>query len=120
LRGCGRCRYNERIPLPPLRKKIVYLDQCFFSGAFRGNDERFVSAAARISHAAHQQLVVAPFSSVHEDETHQWERRHELEEFIKATSRGHEFTPAYDVEQTQIRKGFQAWLEVAPGIRTGG
>lgn len=114
LRGCQRCRHHENIPLPPLRKKVVYLDQCFFSGAFRGNDDRFVSAAARIARAAHQQLVVVPFSSIHEDETHQWERRNELEEFIKATSRGHEFTPAYDVERTQILKGFRAWLKNAP------
>ena len=34
--------------------------------------------------------------------------------FIKSTSRGHEFAPAYDVESRQILKGFRAWLAGDP------
>ena len=26
-KGCKRCRYKERVNLPPLRKKVLYLDQ---------------------------------------------------------------------------------------------
>ena len=110
-RGCKRCRYKEHVPLPPLRKKILYLDQFFFSGAFRGCDERFIAAAERITRLASLQLLVAPFSSIHEDETHQWEKRSELFEFIKATARGHKFEAAYEVEQTQLVKAFKAWLD---------
>lgn len=113
-RGCKRCRHREHVDLPPLRKKVVYLDQFFFSGAFRGGDTRFVAAAERISRLASLQLLVAPFSSIHEDETHQWEKRQELFEFIKATARGHEFEAAYSVEQTQIVKAFKAWLSGRP------
>lgn len=113
-RGCKRCRYKEHIDLPPIRKKVLYLDQFFFSGAFRGGDARFVAAAERISRLASLQLLVAPFSSIHEDETHQWEKRKELSEFIKATARGHEFEPAYEVEQTQIIKAFEMWLAGGP------
>lgn len=109
-RGCKLCRHKEQIALPPLRKKILYLDQFFFSGAFRGGDARFVAAAERISRLASLQMLVVPFSSIHEDETYQWERRDELFAFIKATARGHEFKAAYEVEQTQILKGFKAWL----------
>lgn len=110
-RGCKRCRYKEHVNLPPLRKKIVYLDQFFFSGAFRGGDARFIPAVQRISQLASLQLLVVPFSSIHEDETHQWEKRNELYQFIKATARGHEFQAAYEVEQTQIIKAFKAWLD---------
>lgn len=46
--GCKGCNYKERIPLPNLKKKIVYLDQFFFSHAFRGQEPRFLDAAARI------------------------------------------------------------------------
>jgi hypothetical protein len=58
---------------------------------------------------------VSPFSSIHEDETHQWsgfngKNKDDLMEFIKATSRGHEFEPAYHVQQTQIIRAFQAFL----------
>lgn len=115
LRGCKQCRYSAHVPLPDIRKRVIYLDQFFFSGAFRGGDKRFVEAAERIKRMTHLQFLVSPYSSVHEDETHQWrgygDKSHEqLMEFIKATSRGMEFKPAYDVEDTQVMKAFQAYL----------
>jgi len=110
-RGCKRCRHHERVDLPAIRKKVLYLDQFFFSHAFRAGDNRFVAAVERIKRLAALQILVAPFSSIHEDETHQWERRDDLFKFIKATARGHEFEPAYEVEENQILKGLQAWLK---------
>jgi hypothetical protein len=100
--------------LPPVRKALLYLDQFFFSGAFRGGDKRFVEAAVRVRDLADKQIIVSPFSSIHEDETHLWARRGELYEFIKATSRGHEFQPAYEIERGQILNGFSAWLANQP------
>ncbi|MEQ1598455.1 MAG: hypothetical protein ABL880_03720 [Methylotenera sp.] len=115
LRGCLRCRYHNSVPLPTTKKKILYLDQFFFSGAFRGKDMRFTTAAQKIMSLCAKQLLVVPYSSVHEDETYQWtgndgQSKDELMEFIKATSRGHEFEPAYDVERTQIINAFQHHL----------
>jgi hypothetical protein len=109
------CKYSTTVWLPKIRKNILYLDQFFFSSAFREGDARFVEAAQRIRHISALQLLVAPFSSIHEDETHQWrgydgKNKENLMEFIKATSRGHEFEPVYDVEQTQIVRAFQAFL----------
>lgn len=109
-RGCKRCRYREQVSLPPLKKKVLYLDQFFFSHAFRGGERRFLEAAERIERLVSLQLLAAPFSSIHEDETHQWERRDELFRFVKATARGHEFRDAFDVERTQLVKMFLSWL----------
>lgn len=113
-RGCKCCRHHERVNLPPLKKKVLYLDQFFFSGAFRAGDKRFVEAAGRIERLAALQLLLVPFSSIHEDETHQWEKRDELFKFIRATARGEEFEAAYDVERTQLEKAFRAWLAGSP------
>ena len=115
LRGCLSCNYRKSVWLPEIRKKIIYLDQFFFSSAFRDQDERFVQAAEKIRYISDLQLLVAPFSSVHEDETHQWrgfdgKNKDDLMEFIKATSRGHEFEPAYGVERKQIIRAFKAFL----------
>jgi hypothetical protein len=115
LRGCMNCKYKTNVWLPKARKKILYLDQFFFSSAFRKGDPRFVEAAQRIRRLCELQLLVVPFSSIHEDETNQWggfdgKNKQDLMEFIKATSRGHEFEPAYDVELTQIMRAFQAFL----------
>lgn len=113
-RGCKHCRYHSYFPLPAVQKKIVYLDQFFFSHAFRENDSRFTDAVARLKRVASLQLLVAPFSSIHEDETHQWKNRADLFEFIKATARGHKFSFAPEVKRTQIFKAFQAWLQGEP------
>ena len=119
LRGCRRCKCQTRLPLPPVRKKIIYLDQFFFSHAFRGGDAQFLAVAGRIKQLTQLQLLVSPYSSVHEDETHQWrgykDKTHEqLMEFIKATSRGMEFEPAYQIERSQILTAFQAFLAQGP------
>ena len=116
LRGCMSCKYSTTVWLPKTRKKVLYLDQFFFSSAFRERDLRFTKAAERIRQVSTLQLLAVPYSSVHEDETHQWrgydgKNKDDLMEFIKATSRGHEFRSAYDVEQTQIVRAFQAFLQ---------
>ena len=107
------------VPLPPVKKKVLYLDQFFFSGAFRAGDQRFVEVAERVKHLAHLQLLVAPYSSVHEDETHQWRGYREfntadLLEFIKKTARGSEFEKDYQVERTQVTKAWSAFLKGMP------
>jgi len=119
LRGCMACDYHIKIPLPDIRKKILYLDQFFLSGAFRGSDKRFAEAAQRVRKMTHLQLLVAPFSSVHADETHQWrgyngKAKDDLMEFIKAISGGHRFRPAYEVERFQIVRAFRAFLAGQP------
>jgi hypothetical protein len=113
-RGCKACSYNVRIPLPKLQKKIVYLDQFFFSHAFRGQEPEFLEAAARIERASSLQLLVAPYSSIHEDETHQWTGRDELFRFLKSVSRGHKFRYAEEVHRIQLIKGFEAWRAGQP------
>jgi|WetSurMetagenome_2_1015567.scaffolds.fasta_scaffold00073_21 hypothetical protein len=113
LQGCGRCNYESRVFLPKIHKKVIYLDQFFFSHAFKGKDTRFLPAAERIKRMTHLQLLAAPYSSVHEDETHQWpdNRKDQLMEFIKATARGTEFEKDYYVEQAQVLKAWRAFLK---------
>jgi hypothetical protein len=112
LRGCLRCKYSQDIPLPPLSKTVLYLDQSFLSHAFRAELPEFVDAAKHIADLAHCQLLVCPYSSIHEAETHQWRspEQQKLWEFIKQTSRGHEFSPEYKVKQVQISRGFERFL----------
>lgn len=119
LRGCKRCRHQSTVWLPTIRKKVLYLDQCFLSGAFRGGDPRFIEAAERVKRMARLQLLLVPYSSVHEDETHQWRgykefRPEDLLEFIKATARGAEFQKDYHVERTQVTKAWSAFLKGMP------
>jgi hypothetical protein len=111
-RGCLHCNYKQEFYLPQLSKTVLYLDQSFFSHTFRAVLPEFAECAKSISDLAHDQLVVCPISSVHRTETHLWpdDRGKELWEFIKSTSRGHEFEPAYSVKHHQIIKSFQRFL----------
>ncbi len=114
LRGCKSCQFSERIHLPELSKKIIYLDQFFFSAAFREKDSRFIQAATLIKRATAYQLLLSPYSSIHEEETHQWrgyngQTKEDLMEFIKTTSRGHDFEPAYRIEHNQVLGAFHAF-----------
>lgn len=116
LRGCKRCRYESMVFLPEIHKKVIYLDQFFFSNAFKGIDPRFLTAVESVKRMAHLQLLVSPYSSVHEDETYHWrghkDKSHkQLMEFIKATARGTEFKKASNVERTQVLKSWGAFLK---------
>ena len=121
VRGCGRCDYRSLYPLPPLKpKKILYLDQNFFSAAFRNKIDpskgqpEIVRVVRRIKGLAAAQMIAVPLSSVHERETRQWDLRKEALEFLKTTSRGHEFERDYKVERTQVLRAFSAWLNGKP------
>jgi len=119
LRGCKRCRHLERIPLPEVRKKVLYLDQSLLSSAFRQRDTAAVALIERVKETALNQLLVAPYSSVHEDETHMLEVSKPelvdpLMDFIKRTCGGHQFEPAYQVEHTQIHDAYGRWLTDEP------
>jgi len=118
LRGCRYCDYSTQLPLPPLKKSILYLDQFFLSEAFKDREPRFQEAAARISKAASNQLLAVPYSSVHEDESLLWSRGDELGEFIKTTSRGAKFKAEYDVERRQIWRAFGDWKNGRPASRS--
>ena len=118
-RGCKRCQYQSSVWLPSIRKKVLYLDQCFLSGAFRAVDTRFLEAAEQVKRIAQLQLLLAPYSSIHLDETHQWRGHKEFKSedlltFIKETARGAEFEKDYRVERTQITKAWRAFLNGMP------
>lgn len=112
FRGCLRCKYSERLRLPPLSKEVLYLDQFFLSHAFRAELSEFVDATKLIAELAHAQLLVCPYSSIHETETHQWRhaQQQRLWEFIKQISRGRTFESEYRVKLTQISRGFERFM----------
>jgi len=41
LRGCLSCRHVDHIQLPELNKKVLYLDQFFYSHVFRAENPAF-------------------------------------------------------------------------------
>lgn len=120
VRGCLFCKYGYHWPLPPVRKKVLYPDQFCFSRAFRrkdpAQDQKYVAAFARLEELALRQVLVVPYSSVHEDETYQWkgddaQTHKELMDFIKRSSGGHEVERASSVQREQLSSAFVRYLK---------
>jgi hypothetical protein len=107
-RGCNSCGAVDDIHLPALRKKVLYLDQNFLSHAFRKKNIVFVEAAKRIASLAARQLLVCPWSPLHETETRQWrsDEQQNLLAFIKETARGHRFRTPHGVQWSQVARAF--------------
>lgn len=126
LRGCRVCKYREHIPLPPIRKKLLYLDQSFFSAAFKSDstrNEQYVRVANRISDLAQRQLLVVPYSSLHADEAFQWSgyAGHSgsgLWEYIKQISGGFELETPISIQRAQLLAGFRDFQSLLP-VRSG-
>jgi len=49
LYGCDKCQKTELRALPSIRKKIIYLDQCFLSKVFRKSDSDFIKVSESLS-----------------------------------------------------------------------
>src|SRR5467141_3611146 len=92
------------------RKRILYLDQNFFSSLYRAKNQQWGATMQQITELLDLQLVAVPYSSTHEAEANVWSERDDLVKFIQRISRGHHFEPYYRVEATQILKAFQAYL----------
>ena len=120
LRGCNACGHKEFVPLPRLRKRVIYLDQHFLSHAFRRKIQPFVDAANKIQYLAAKQMVVCPWSEVHEIESHIWgdTRAADLWKFIKRSARGRQFHPPTDVRCNQIRRLFALFNNGQPPSNT--
>src|SRR5581483_462794 len=99
------------------RKSILYLDQNFLSSAHRGGVEHEWTSVlmARVSVLLDLQLLAIPYSTTHVHESDlNGQYRDKLVQFIQKVSRGHRFEPYWRVEERQILKAFQAFVEGAP------
>jgi len=122
-RGCRLCAHWVQIPLPVLKKKILYLDQSFLSSAFRMGKPPLVEVFKKVSNLASKQLLVTPHSDIHEDETYAWsgyseQTPEQLMRFIKTVARGLKFKPQNEVEKEQIFRAFKAFMAGEPATNT--
>jgi hypothetical protein len=116
IKGCCRCNYRITVDLPVLKKRILYLDQCFHSTQFKGTNPKIVEAGKRIEKLAYYHQIVAPFAEVHEVESLQWvqDKRDELFDFIKQTARGHRFKPESEIQKVQLCRSLKQFLKDEP------
>jgi hypothetical protein len=88
VRRCRACQYSHSEPLPPVDKKVVYLDQFAISNIYKikkniplGNlsSQVFWENCARLAKLAYlRQQVIFPASNLHSDETIVWHSASDL------------------------------------------
>lgn len=125
-RRCRECGYTGRIPLPQLKKKIVYIDQFAYSNILKmlcpdvqGHEEATADPFWKelfgvLGVVRHLQLVACPDSRQHHNET----LASPFSQLLKATyeyfSCGESFEHAEGIKIRQIGKAARCWLKKEP------
>lgn len=110
---CNSCKNIINANLPELNKKIIYLDQNFLSHAYRDKLINFSNISNKLIELASSQLILTPYSEVHQIETSLWNNQQKdgLWDFIRKLSRGHIFRDIVDIKKAQLLRGFNAFLK---------
>jgi hypothetical protein len=109
-RGCRSCNHRDTLPLPLIKKKLVYLDQFYFSHLFRSNNSAFQEISKQIKHLNSLQLVATPYSPVHLAESRLTSRFSDLAQHIKVEASGKRLYAPYKVDRAQTFDAFNRYL----------
>jgi transcription elongation factor Elf1 len=127
MRRCRACGEAVRVHLPPLRKTIIYVDQFAISDmmkalnpASQANQARRVQQRRlhlfrKLDHLVKLQLIVCPDSLFHRRESEASAFYKPLRRLYELLSGGATFRDEAWIEQSQIRQGFEQWLD---GVHT--
>lgn len=115
VRGCQLCNHRDTIPLPPVKKKLLYLDQFYFSHLFRSSNSVFQTVSEQIRHLSALQLVATPYSPVHLAESRFTSCYSDLAQYIKLEASGKRLNAPYKVDRAQT---FDAFYRYKRGLGT--
>lgn len=113
---CAFCGYSYELSLLDITKKVIYLDQNIFSTAYnickKGKKNSFDSIIERLYILAKKQLIICPYSDLHDIESHQMsEDGKKLFIKIKEISRGKRFHLMDKIKEQQIIRAFESFLD---------
>ncbi|MEJ0089193.1 MAG: hypothetical protein WDM80_05505 [Limisphaerales bacterium] len=130
-RKCGICRKSKHFDLPPLSKKVIYLDQFALSNMMKEIDSSragkqsqphgdfFLELFKQLDRLGKLQLIVCPRSSIHFNESivdHNDYRK--IRAVYDLLSRGFKFDHHQNVYTQQILNGLHAWLKGKASFET--
>jgi hypothetical protein len=126
VRRCIQCRRDQTIPLPPLKKRIIYLDQFVISNIMKALDptrpkaakgesnEFFRNLFNMLDRLSKLQLIVCPDSPIHDLESIVDTRYEKLRAVFGHLSDGIGFREPEAIVHAQIMDAFDAWLSDKP------
>jgi hypothetical protein len=123
-RRCRECWHSEPYSLPPLSKKVIYLDQMVVSNmtkalhptaaAGRQIDPFWRELFERLDVICKMQLAICPDSETHREESAVWKHPEALREMYEHFSNGVTFYDAPTVRETQLMAFLENWLDGRP------
>ncbi|MDW5318146.1 hypothetical protein [Rhizobium sp. PL01] len=120
---CSSCRHTETIALPPVDKKVIYLDQFVFSLLFNvvsggrlpvGNEAFATKLHERLRRLVLLQQIILPHSDIHRDETTVFHSAMELREAYEFIGGDISLSDTSTVELEQALDAADAYLNGTP------
>ncbi|TBZ06270.1 hypothetical protein [Rhizobium leguminosarum] len=120
---CSKCRYSENVALPPVDKKVIYLDQFIFSLLFNVTSQgRLPLGHETFSKALHERLrrlvllqqIVLPHSDIHRDETTVFHSASALREAYEFIGGDISFSDTSTIELNQVLNAAEAFVRGTP------
>jgi hypothetical protein len=123
-RRCRECWHSDHYPLPPLSKKVIYLDQMVVSNmtkalhptaaAGRQIDPFWRELFERLDVLCKMQLALCPDSETHREESAVWTHPEALRRMYELFSHGVTFYDPATVREAQMMQFLENWLDGHP------
>lgn len=123
-RRCRECWHSDHYPLPPLQKKVIYLDQMVIShmtkalhptaAAGREIDPFWRELFAKLDMVCKMQLAICPDTATHREESAVWTHPEALRRMYEHFSQGVSFHDTATVREAQLMQFFENWLAGNP------
>jgi hypothetical protein len=123
VRRCRDCWHTDRFELPPLEKKVIYVDQFAISNMMKALnpktkahqagkvEERWLELFRRLDHLSKLQLVICPDSGFHRDESLVSPFNDALRRMYELLSGGVSFKDRSYIEQLQLHDHIELWIQ---------
>ena len=113
MKRCTACGHHKNWRLPKITKTIIYLDQFVISNMVKAKQRIWTELHTKLSTLAGLQLVVCPYSDIHQDESLlSHALRDELKEMYRSFGGDNRFRETHDIEQSQLPASILKWLGV--------
>jgi hypothetical protein len=120
---CSSCRHTEHIALPPVDKKVIYLDQFVFSLLFNvvsggrlpvGHEAFATELHERVRRLVLLQQIILPHYDIHRDETAVFHSAMELREAYEFIGGDVSLSDTSTIELEQVLDAADAYLTGTP------
>ncbi len=121
VRRCIHCWFDQRLPLPTVKKAIIYLDQFVVSNMMKELDPANTSAPGfyrklfeTLDRLSKLQLIVCPDSPLHDHESVVDTRYEKIRTVFRQLSHGVSFRDPTTILHAQIMRAFDCWRTEKP------